>query len=349
MFRHLSDEYVIKLRQDCERYFWLAGNDQNYPNRIDFGIFDGTINRRFFTNGGLSVLGPGYTAADFPFTLNDVFDLANIYDNELWTNESFVTLLNPVDDVVVATAHNFDKIGSGLAQRSIFRFDTLLTTRISHIQEFRCGVEIYNARYFDPVDDAAEISFSTLDPTKKLCNKCANPTDTVLDNQITLNEAGITFRNEPHKIFPLTQTLNDVQEVGGTLTTYINGITIDELRKFFFITEPVTQETVDAARPSNRSPILWDDPDSIQPGLVLAPPPGGSFIAYGFLYTVDYVIGGSDTVIGFADPSPITADILIGNRLTEYTPDDFFRNEVYDTFVYDADRVDRLFSTEATL
>jgi len=133
LFRHLGDEFVIKLRQDCERYFWLAGDNQNYPNVVDLGVFDGTINKRSFTNGGLIVLGPPSTFDDFPFNFDHTFDLANIYDNELWTLEQYNTLPNPLTSDVVSLEHKF--FGGEIGDNEVIsRFDVLGTTRFSHIQ-----------------------------------------------------------------------------------------------------------------------------------------------------------------------------------------------------------------------
>jgi len=345
VFKNLENEYKIGQRKgDCEKYYWLAGADNFYSNRTNDRVTAGTINRRIFAPGGISVLGPPTGLGDFPFEFDNTIDFSEIYDDELWTNETFSPLPAPLDSVVIQTENKFFSSGPG-SQNAILKFEVLLTTRMSHVQAFKCGVEIFSARYFKPDDNAAFISFEAA--SEKLCDKCANPFDTDLDNRIILDEPNITFRDKPHEVFDLSITRDENVEDFGELDLHEDNIGIEEIRKFYFITEPVTQATIDAADPGNQSPILWDDPQSIQPGLLLAPPPGSSFTAFGFLYTLDYKISGTDRVVGRLNDPPTQQSSLVGLNIKQWTPDDFFRFEVYENFVYDEDRADRLWSTDA--
>ena len=87
MFKNLENEYKIGQRKgDCEKYYWLAGNDNLYPNRAFGGIFAGTINQRIYAPGGVIIHGPPTQLGDFPFEFDNTINFAEIYDDELWTN-----------------------------------------------------------------------------------------------------------------------------------------------------------------------------------------------------------------------------------------------------------------------
>lgn len=343
MFKNLENEYKIGQRKgDCEKYHWIAGLDNTYPNRNFDGDGQGAINQRTWISEAEVVLGPPLQLGDFPFEFDNTFDLGEIYDGDLFQSSFYNAAQFPLASVVVRTENKFSSSGPG-SQGKIIKFEVLRTNRMHHSAGFKCPVEIFSVKYFDPDANSAFITFEAA--SEKLCDKCANPSDTNLDFRIILDEPSIAFRDKPHDIFDLSITRDDTIVLNGELDSHTDNIGIEEIRKFYFITEPLTAAFKFAADFNNSSNILWDDPDSVQPGLVLAPPPGSSLTAFGYLYTLDYKISGSDRVVGRLFDPPGSEVTTVGLDIKEWTPSDFFRNEVNNTFIYDEDRADRLWST----
>jgi len=348
VFKNLENEYKIGgERRDCEKYHWMDGFANFYPNLEFQSTLSGAVNRRRFEPTQAVVLGPPLGAGDFPFEFDDTFDIGKEFDAENYTVDEYNSILFPLDGLALRVAHGFISSAGGTgSQATIRRLNSFRTSRWSHMRAFKCAVEIFSVRYFDPLTNSSFISFVTAN--EKLCDICANPTDTNLDFRIVLDEPSITFRNEPFSPSSNVQTA-DIETINfGELDQHDSDFTITEVRKFFFMEEPVTQATLDAANFNNEDPTLWDDPSSIQPGLVPAPAPGGSLTAYGFLYTLEYIIAGTDTIIGRLNDPPTqqTATVQI---LEEFEPPRLFRTEIEDTFIYDEDRADRLWNTQNSI
>ncbi len=342
MFKNLENEYKIGQRKgDCEKYYWIVGDANIYPNATTSGAFFGTNNTRAFFGEPNILFGPPIVGGDYPFEFDVTFDIGAALDGgDLF--DQYTSYVAPIDDAVLQIIHSVNStLGGTGSQATIRENQTIRTERNSFVAAFKCPVEIFSARYFDPDANSAFISFVTA--SEKLCDICANISDTNLDNRIVLDEPNITFQDLPFN--PSDNEVTDDREIVdfAELDSHDLDITITPEKKFFFMGEPVTQATIDAANFQNEIDTLWDDPNSIQPGLFSPPPPGSSFTAFGYIYTVQYKIEGTSRIVGRLNdpPSSQSAQVTTVDEWKETRP---FRTEFEDIFIYDEDRADRLWN-----